>query len=426
MEEIIARKRGDRVKLAKRVCLHYQSGNSDKVYEVDLCQIASDKYLVNFRYGRRGKSLKEGSKTIQAVSLAEAEKIFDKLITDKKKKGYQNIDDSESITVPQTNNIADIVLTSEDPRHLAIINRLAARNEDKWSLERVIWRAGELKLKNVVPLLLRLISTGKPLRDYCIAWALGKCGDKKAIPVLKTLAESKTHPEHIQRIAWEAIYQLADQKEREEMRCQKISELPVAIKDFVQNGTPDFAAALQTYLDHKDYKRYRVLDTLYQIDCEYTRPIILQIVKAAPFEPNYFKQLRHIFKMAEYRGDGEVFGILAYRFEMQPGNFENHPRWEYNQQQRRYVATKNRYYTEDLKQPNADKAYSKQTRQYLRRRVWRTLKNHGRRKRSQLCRFSHRNLTTIQRCRCGKNQAIGLSQIRQRNSFLYNQRSLLG
>ena len=53
MKEFVASTRGDRVKLAKRVSLHYQAGNSDKVYEVDLCQIAEDKYLVNFRYGRR-------------------------------------------------------------------------------------------------------------------------------------------------------------------------------------------------------------------------------------------------------------------------------------------------------------------------------------------------------------------------------------
>ena len=99
--------------------------------------------------------------------------------------------------------------------------------------------------------------------------------------------------------------------------------------------------------------------------------------------------------MAEYRGDGEVFGILAYRFEIHLGNFKNHSKWEYDRQQRRYVATKNRYHTEELKKPNSNKAYSEQTREYLRRRVWRTLKTFRRRKRSQLRQFSHRNFTTI-------------------------------
>ena len=364
------------MRLAKRVSLHYWAGNSDKIYEVDLCQIAEDKYLVNFRYGRRGKNLREGSKTVQAVSLAEAEKIFNKLIADKKRKGYRDIEDVAAI---ESQNISEpIAVTSDDPRHFAIINRLVRRNEDKWSLDRVIWRAGELKIKNAVPLLLQLISTGTPLRDYCIAWALGKCGDKSAILALKTLAESKVYPEHIQRIAWEAVYQLSSDRQRNEMRSQQIEKLPSVLKDLAQNGTVEtFESALQTYLYNKDYKRYRVLDTLYQINNEYTRPAILKLVKTAPFQPNYFKQLRHIFKMAEYRCDGEVFGILAYRFEMQSGNFKNHPRWEYDRQQRRYVASKNRYFTEELKKTNSNKAYSEQTREYLRRRVWRTLKTLG-------------------------------------------------
>ena len=363
------------MKLVKRVCLYYQAGNSDKVYEVDLCQIAEDKYLVNFRYGRRGKNLKEGSKTVQAVSLAEAEKLFNKLITDKKKKGYRDIEDAVAIDYQDSQQIT---VKSNNPRHQAIINRLTQQNGHKWSLDRVIWRAGELKIKEAVPLLIKLISTGTPLRDYCIAWALGKCGDRGAILVLKTLAESTSHPEHINRIAWEALYQLSDEQDKKKMRSQQIEKLPLAIRDLAQNGTVEiFESALQAYLQTKDYKRYRVLDTLYRIDNEYTRPAILKLVKTAPFQPNYFKQLRHIFKMAEYRGDGEVFGALAYRFEMQSGNFKNHPKWEYDRQQRRYIATKNRRFTDELKKTNSNKAYSEQTREYLRRRVWRTLKTLG-------------------------------------------------
>ncbi|MEM8778167.1 MAG: WGR domain-containing protein, partial [Cyanobacteria bacterium P01_G01_bin.49] len=368
------------MKLAKRVTLHYQAGNSDKIYEVDLCQITVDKYIVNFRYGRRGKNLKEGSKTVQAVSLAEAEKIFYKLIADKKKKGYQDIDNiaetntTESISRPQNTTI-----TSNDPRHQAIINRLAQKNSEGWPLERVIWRAGELKIKEAVPLLIELIGTGDDLRDYCIAWSLGKCGDKNAIAEFIKVITKTSRPEHINRIAWEALYQLSDEKEREKLRSQKITELPIDLQELAQNGEAEnFEDALKSYLETNDYKRFKVLDTLYQIDNEFVRPALLKILKEAPLQPNYFKQLRHIFKMAEYRCDGEVFAILAYRFEVQPGNFKN-PRkgGQYNREQRRYIPTKERYFTKQLKDPNAQKAYSVQTREYLRRRVWRTLKTLG-------------------------------------------------
>ena len=61
------------MQLIKRTTLHYQEGTSDKVYEVDLCLVGADRYVVNFRYGRRGATLKEGVKTEQPVTLAQAE-----------------------------------------------------------------------------------------------------------------------------------------------------------------------------------------------------------------------------------------------------------------------------------------------------------------------------------------------------------------
>ena len=67
------------MRLVSRTKLHLKEGNSDKVYEVDLCA-SGDKFLVNFRYGRRGAELKEGTKTTQAVDLEQAEKIFQKLV----------------------------------------------------------------------------------------------------------------------------------------------------------------------------------------------------------------------------------------------------------------------------------------------------------------------------------------------------------
>ena len=42
------------MQLIQRKTLVYQAGSSDKVYEVDLCQLAEDRYVVNYRFGRRG------------------------------------------------------------------------------------------------------------------------------------------------------------------------------------------------------------------------------------------------------------------------------------------------------------------------------------------------------------------------------------
>lgn len=78
------------------VKLHCQEGTSDKVYNIYLSQlVAQDKdkdHIVTFEYGRRGSSLKEGTKTNAPVDYFQAVKIFNDLINEKRKKGYQLVD----------------------------------------------------------------------------------------------------------------------------------------------------------------------------------------------------------------------------------------------------------------------------------------------------------------------------------------------
>jgi cellulose synthase operon protein C len=68
------------MRILRAVTLHNQQGRSDKVYEVDLCELDKsglDRFVVNFRYGRRGGNLREGSKTPEAAERGDAEAIFD-------------------------------------------------------------------------------------------------------------------------------------------------------------------------------------------------------------------------------------------------------------------------------------------------------------------------------------------------------------
>ena len=68
--------------------LHYSEGNSDKVYHAAI-EPSGEGYIVTFSYGRRGNTLNTGSKTSYPVSLHEATKAFDKLVSSKLAKGYQ-------------------------------------------------------------------------------------------------------------------------------------------------------------------------------------------------------------------------------------------------------------------------------------------------------------------------------------------------
>ena len=56
--------------------LWFREGTSDKVYEVDLVEVATGQYVVNFRFGRRGGALKDGTKTSLPVSLDKARGVF--------------------------------------------------------------------------------------------------------------------------------------------------------------------------------------------------------------------------------------------------------------------------------------------------------------------------------------------------------------
>src|SRR5215472_7275646 len=67
---------GTAVKLIKQVRLEFRQGTSDKVYEVDLCEVGPGQYVVNYRYGRRGTTLRDGSKTAAPVPRDKAESVF--------------------------------------------------------------------------------------------------------------------------------------------------------------------------------------------------------------------------------------------------------------------------------------------------------------------------------------------------------------
>lgn len=76
--------------VVQETSLWFKEGSSDKVYNVVIEEVqGSGMYVVNFSYGRRGNSLQTGTKTNEPVSFSEAEKIFNKLVGEKTKKGYR-------------------------------------------------------------------------------------------------------------------------------------------------------------------------------------------------------------------------------------------------------------------------------------------------------------------------------------------------
>jgi bifunctional non-homologous end joining protein LigD len=67
--------------------LYYREGASDKIYQAWIEQKVSG-FTANFAYGRRGSALSTGTKTSVPVSYEAALKIYDKIVGEKKSKGY--------------------------------------------------------------------------------------------------------------------------------------------------------------------------------------------------------------------------------------------------------------------------------------------------------------------------------------------------
>ncbi|MBX7222554.1 MAG: WGR domain-containing protein [Blastocatellia bacterium] len=72
--------------------LYLKNGSSDKVYQVALKQ-AEAGFLVEFAFGRRGTTLKTGTKTQQPVPYEEAKHLYDQLLKEKTGKGYSTGED---------------------------------------------------------------------------------------------------------------------------------------------------------------------------------------------------------------------------------------------------------------------------------------------------------------------------------------------
>jgi bifunctional non-homologous end joining protein LigD len=67
--------------------LYYKEGSSDKVYQAAI-ESQDDGFLVTFAFGRRGTTLSTGTKTPEPVDIDTAARIYEKLIREKKAKGY--------------------------------------------------------------------------------------------------------------------------------------------------------------------------------------------------------------------------------------------------------------------------------------------------------------------------------------------------
>lgn len=396
--------------------LHSSEGNSDKVYEVDLCEVSENNYLVNFRFGRRGSTLKEGTKTNSPVNYEQAKKLFNDLVISKTKKGYAEVTETPTEEVKKIVRLTAPKLEEDDPKKQAVLKRLAHK-KGNWKLSRAIYKAGQLKIKEAEELIIAHLVDKNEMQKYACIWSLGFCGEEKSIVELEKILHDETkpptsllniflHPEKssslLKRISQEALLKLYDKAKKQVFKNSLVEKLPDELKTpLKQNHLELFRTAVTNYLSSNEHEKFHILYDLYLIDNDLCRDVLLQIINTCPLRPSYFKQLRYIFKASEYRRDAQIFGLLAYRFEKEKAVF-NFPSSDWGSvdidklnldpktknklkedYKKNYVAwTKSTYLNvkeikNELKNEKPRLAYSSSTRDYFRKRVARTLRELG-------------------------------------------------
>ncbi|MGC4100949.1 hypothetical protein [Ferruginibacter sp.] len=380
------------MRLIKQSFLYFKEGNSDKVYEIDLCDVGNDKYVVNFRYGRRGAQLKEGSKTPVPVGLAEAEKIYDTIETEKLSKGYTTSESGEPVAplrasfTLDTNVLINTGWNILPPsRNRSILQRLhsavngtAANARFQWKLSRVIWKAGEYKIKEAAPYIIKLFSNGNQLHQYCAAWALVRCydGSSAAADALRSIYN--THPvAGISKIAGAGLVKHSTGVEKETQLTYYINRLPEDVKKVVEAESETALNELLQLRILQQQPNYKWLEDLYIIAVEKraVRNCLKKLLEQIPLRPNYFKHIRAIFKLAELLDDHEIVGLLATRFEREEEMFRHNISFENAGDEEIYIPEIEEWVKpqKEFKKSTSRLAYSQKTRWYFHGRVLRQL-----------------------------------------------------
>jgi len=226
----------------------------------------------------------------------------------------------------------------------AMIRRLRRLIDDpsdvSWSISRVFWRVGQLNLKEAAPYLIRLQDAADTdMKRYTYAWALGRCGkgNAKVAAILRGFLqdEKKIADPKVKRITSEAYLATAS----ETGRTAFINQLAESLPDWLREDLPylnaeELSARIEEMTPRVTVKKIDAggtethrpttyLHTLYLVSHNYpaAREAILQYARSAPLTQGRFRELRHLYKASEFRGDYSLFAQLLYRFEKQSGRY---------------------------------------------------------------------------------------------------------
>ena len=358
------------MKVVRTARLHLKGGSSDEVYEIDLIEndalAVSDRFLVNVRYGRSGKTLREGAKIVQPVAEAAAAKIFESVLISKLNDGYRRTDRIHR----DVEDAADG--TGGDGRDAVLLAHLSACCRQGWpgaERDRLLWRIGQLRIARAAPDLVALARTTDPAQaSYSLVWALARAGGPKALPALERIAagQRSTATRDLARFALAATSAAVESDEL---------DLPAAAARAAEAGDVAGLCAALEALTGQDPSR--IGPALVALGRRARREPRLHAALCAalarlPARPPYLLGLRRLFKHAEMADDAGLFGATAHRFETATAMYRSGRPTAFVPELGRSITLRT-----GRGVPDRRIGLSSATHLYLKRRIWRALRKRG-------------------------------------------------
>lgn len=333
------------MKLIKQKQLYFSEGNSDKVYEVDLCE-SQDLFIVNFRYGKRDATLREGTKTVFPVSYEEAEKIFNTLIASKEKKGY-------SETLSNESSKEDVVIKNEENtvRKETILKYLSQAIQGtykrNWKVSKIIARVGVLNIREAIPQIGKFINATDKFEQYNAISVLANFNEASYIKEVVNVFKQQEFNTIVGRVASSYILKYGSEEDK---KLLKEAVLKQVSEEELSSLTMQFLGGNQTN-PMLLYYAY-----VYSYDISSIRDEIYKVIKKIKFKVNTFKSIRYIYRTVSITNDILFFALLSKRIAVGESGYSSY-----------YLYVNDRWVTadEEKKKENPSIAFSTKTKGYF-------------------------------------------------------------
>lgn len=367
------------MQVVRSVRLWMKEGRSDKLYEVDLIDLeradVDARYLVNFRYGRRGTSLRDGTKTSSPVTRSNAEKLFDSVVVSKINDGYRRVDGDAPMAALDT-GVPTNGRDTELLKKLAICARSAWPDNER---DRLFWRLGVIRLAAAYPQLAAIAGKiGAANASYSLVYALTRCGGADAVDLLRSCADVNSSLVTRDYAAYAVASELMGARRTPPRLSLPRTTDPAATRDIemaLANGDgAELLQALQAASSaHPGFgNRFLIALAHHALADAAARRTLLAAVRAMTPRPPYVQVLRRLFKYADLTDDGPLFAATARQFELatpmyRRNRVHNDRVWLPGSRQALKLS-------EELQSDAPRLALSDQTLLYFKRRAWRMLR----------------------------------------------------